>query len=62
MVFFDETKNIESMPKKLRIELIGRCTARIKDFEFDLSELTVGSRNAKGATVTAYPVKAVKRA
>ena len=62
LVFFDETKNIDSMPKKLRIELSGRCTARIKDFEFDLSELTVGSRNAKGSTVTTYPVKAVKRA
>ncbi len=62
LVFFDETKNVEAMPAKLRVQLSGRCSARIKDFEFDLRELTVGSRGAKGLTVTHYPIKDVTRA
>ncbi|MBW8780944.1 MAG: DNA gyrase/topoisomerase IV subunit A [Verrucomicrobia bacterium] len=62
LVFFDETKNQEAMPAKVRVQLSGRCSARIKDFEFDLSGLTLGSRSAKGITVTQYPVKEVTRA
>jgi topoisomerase IV subunit A len=62
LVFFDETKNQESMPTKVRIQLSGRCSARVKDFEFDLKELTVGSRGAKGITVTQYPIRDVTRA
>jgi topoisomerase-4 subunit A len=62
LVFFDETKNAESIPTKIRVQLSGRCSARVKDFEFDLKELTVGSRNAKGVTVTQYPIKEVTRA
>jgi topoisomerase-4 subunit A len=62
LVFFDETKNPESMPKKLTIYLSGRCSARVKEFEFDLSELAVGGRGNKGVTVTQYPIRDVKRA
>ena len=62
LVFFDETKNIESLPKALTIYLSGRCAARVKDFVFDLSELTVGARGNKGVTVTQYPIRDVKRA
>ena len=62
LVFFDETKNQESIPAKIRVQLSGRCSARVKDFEFDLKELTVGSRGAKGLTVTQYPIKEVTRA
>ena len=62
LVFFDETKNQEAMPSKVRIQLSGRCSARVKDFEFDLKELTVGSRGAKGLTVTQYPIRDVTRA
>ncbi|HEY8932994.1 MAG TPA: DNA topoisomerase, partial [Rariglobus sp.] len=62
LVFFDETKNQESMPSKVRVQLSGRCSARVKDFEFDLKELTLGSRGAKGVTVTQYPIKEVTRA
>ena len=50
------------MPKKVEIILSGRCSARIKEFEFNLGELTVGSRNAKGLTVTQWPVRQVKKA
>jgi topoisomerase IV subunit A len=62
LVFFDETKNQESMPSKVRIQLSGRCSARVKDFEFDLKELSIGSRGAKGLTVTQYPIRDVTRA
>jgi topoisomerase-4 subunit A len=62
LVFFDETKNKDSMPSKIRVQLSGRCSARVKDFEFDLAELTIGSRGAKGVTVTQYPIKDVTRA
>jgi topoisomerase IV subunit A len=62
LVFFDETKNQESMPAKVRVQLSGRCSARVKDFEFDLSGLAIGSRGAKGLTVTQYPIKGVTRA
>ena len=62
LVFFDETKNKDSMPSKVRVQLSGRCSARVKDFEFDLKELTLGSRGAKGVTVTQYPIKDVTRA
>jgi topoisomerase-4 subunit A len=62
LVFFDETKNPESLPKALTIYLSGRCAARVKEFIFDLSELTVGGRGNKGVTVTQYPIRDVKRA
>ncbi|MCX6937699.1 MAG: DNA gyrase/topoisomerase IV subunit A [Verrucomicrobia bacterium] len=62
LLFLDETKNPESMPKAVTIYLSGRCSARVKEFVFDLSELTVGARGNKGVTVTQYPIRDVKRA
>lgn len=62
LLFLDHTKNEASMPSKVRIQLSGRCSARDKDFEFDLSELRVGGRAAKGTTVTKYPVRSITRA
>ena len=62
LVFFDETKNQESMPKAVTIYLSGRSSARVKEFIFDLAELTIGARGNKGVTVTQYPIRDVKRA
>lgn len=62
LVFFDETKNPESVPKAVTVYLSGRSAARVKDFVFDLSELAVGGRGNKGVTVTQYPIRDVKRA
>ncbi len=62
LVFFDETKNPDSLPKALTIYLSGRCSARVKEFVFDLSELAVGGRGNKGITVTQYPIRDVTRA
>jgi topoisomerase-4 subunit A len=62
LLFFDETKNPESMPAKITVYLSGRCSARVKEFTFDLSELSIGGRGNKGVTVTAYPVRDIRRA
>ena len=62
VVFFDVAKAESDMPKKVNIILSGRCSARVKEFAFDLSPLSVGSRSAKGLTVTKYPIRQVKRA
>ncbi len=61
VVFFDVAKTEAAMPKTVEIVLSGRAKARVKEFEFDLSALSVGSRGAKGLTVTKYAVKQVKR-
>ena len=62
LIFFDETKNIESMPKVVTIYLSGRCGARVKEFLFNLDELSLGGRGNKGTLVTQYPIRDVKRA
>lgn len=61
VVYFDVTKNEAAIPSAVRIQLSGRCSARVKDFEFDLSEMSVGARGAKGVTVTKYPVRKVTK-
>jgi topoisomerase-4 subunit A len=61
VVFFDVAKTEAAMPKSVEVELSPRCSARKKEFSFDLSELSVGGRAAKGITVTDYPVKRVRQ-
>lgn len=62
VVYLDVAAKEADMPKKVEIILSGRCSARIKEFEFDLKPLTVGSRGAKGLTVTQWPIRQVKKA
>lgn len=62
VVFLDVAKVEESMPKQVHVTLSGRCSARVKEFDFDLSPLSVGQRGAKGLTVTHWPIRQVKRA
>ncbi|ATC64522.1 DNA topoisomerase [Nibricoccus aquaticus] len=61
VVFFDVAKTEASLPKSVEVELSPRCSARKKEFSFDLKELSVGGRAAKGITVTEYPVKRVRQ-
>jgi topoisomerase IV subunit A len=61
VVFFDVAKTEAALPKSVEVELSARCSARKKEFSFDLSELSVGGRAAKGITVTEYPVKRVRK-
>ena len=62
VVFLDAASSEAAMPKKVTVTLSGRCSARVKEFEFDLASLSVGSRGAKGVTVTKYPIRQVRRA
>ncbi len=62
VLFFDIAKSEAEMPRKVDVVLSARCSARVKELEFDLGALTVGGRGAKGVTVTKYPVKSVRRA
>jgi topoisomerase-4 subunit A len=49
------------MPKRVHVSLDGRSKARVREFDFDLSAISLGSRSAKGLKVTKWPVKDVKR-
>ena len=62
IVYLDVAKTEKEMPSKLMIHIDGRSGARVREFEFDLAEVPVSSRSAKGITVTKWPVKDVKRA
>ncbi|HEX2100119.1 MAG TPA: DNA gyrase/topoisomerase IV subunit A [Candidatus Synoicihabitans sp.] len=62
VVFLDVAQSEATMTKTVKVTLSGRCSARVKEFDFDLSELSVSTRSAKGVTVTKYPVKKVVRA
>jgi topoisomerase-4 subunit A len=48
------------MPKDVHISLDGRSKARIREFDFKLSSVWLGSRSAKGLTVTKWAIKDVK--
>ena len=61
VVFFDVAKNEADLPKSVEIELSARCSARKKEFTFELSSQSVGGRGAKGITVTEYPIKRVRK-
>ena len=62
VVFFDAAKAESTTTQKVTVTLSGRCAARVKEFEFDLSDLTIGQRGAKGVTVTQWPIRQVRRA
>ena len=44
----------------VKIVLSPNCSARIKELEFDFSELEIKGRGSKGNTVTKYPIKSVR--
>jgi topoisomerase-4 subunit A len=62
VVYFDVSPTEKAMPGKVRVFLDGRSKARVREFDFDLSALSLGSRSAKGIKVTRWAVKDVKRA
>ncbi len=62
VVYFEVSKTEKEMPKKLTIFIDGRSGARVREFEFDLTTVPVSNRNAKGLTVSKWPVKDAKRA
>jgi topoisomerase-4 subunit A len=48
------------MPAMLHVSLDGRSGARVRELDFDLTQLPVSSRTSKGLTVTKWTIKEVK--
>ncbi len=61
VVFFDVSPTEKAMPKDVHVSLDGRSKARVREFDFNLAAVWLGSRSAKGLTVTKWAVKDVKR-
>jgi topoisomerase-4 subunit A len=61
VVYLEVSKTEKDMPKTLHVSLDGRSGARIREIDFDLSNVPVSTRSAKGLTVTKWTVKDVKR-
>jgi topoisomerase-4 subunit A len=61
IVYLEVSKTEKDMPKTLHVSLDGRSGARIREIDFDLSNVPVSTRSAKGLTVTKWTVKDVKR-
>ncbi|HEY5080286.1 MAG TPA: DNA gyrase/topoisomerase IV subunit A [Opitutaceae bacterium] len=62
VVFFDVSPTEKAMPKLVHVSLDGRSKARVREFDFKLSAVWLGSRSAKGLTVTKWAIKDVKKA
>jgi topoisomerase-4 subunit A len=60
VVFMHVAATEKDIPSSLRISLDGRSGARVRELDFDLTELPVSSRSAKGVTVSKWTVKDVK--
>jgi topoisomerase-4 subunit A len=61
VVYLEVSKTEKEMPKALHVSLDGRSGARIRELDFDLANVPVSTRSAKGLTVTKWTVKEVKR-
>jgi topoisomerase-4 subunit A len=61
VVYFDVSPTQKAMPGKVHVSLDGRSKARVREFDFDLEAVSVGSRAAKGLKVTKWAIKDVKR-
>jgi topoisomerase-4 subunit A len=61
VVYFDACASEAAMPRLVHVSLDGRCRARVREFDFDLSAVSLGGRSAKGIKVTRWPVKDVGR-
>ncbi len=54
------TVNPNGEAEIVKIVLSPNCSARIKELEFDFSEMEIKGRGSKGNTVTKYPIKSVR--
>jgi topoisomerase-4 subunit A len=62
VVYFLVSPTEAELPQTLHISLDGRGGARVREFDFDLGNVPVSHRGAKGLTVTKWAIKAVARA
>jgi topoisomerase-4 subunit A len=61
VVYLEISAREKDMPKSVHVSLDGRSGARIREIDFDLASVPVGTRTSKGLTVTKWPIKEVKR-
>jgi topoisomerase-4 subunit A len=61
IVWLDICDKGKEMPKSVHVLLDGRSKARVREFDFDLSNIPVSTRTAKGLTVTKWAIKEVRR-
>ncbi|MGD1031582.1 MAG: DNA gyrase/topoisomerase IV subunit A [Opitutaceae bacterium] len=61
VVYFERFAKEKEIPATLHISLDGRSRARVREFDFEMSAVSVSHRAAKGLTVTKWPIKEVKR-
>ena len=61
LVWLEVSDREKDMPKTVRVFLDGRSGAKKREFDFDLTNIPVSTRNAKGLTVTKWAIKDVKR-
>ncbi|MEL7121990.1 MAG: DNA gyrase/topoisomerase IV subunit A [Bacteroidota bacterium] len=59
ILYFTSNPNGES--ETLKVQLSQGCSARIKNFEFDFSEIAIKGRSSQGNIVTKYPIKKVEQ-
>ncbi|MDQ8201951.1 DNA gyrase/topoisomerase IV subunit A [Pelagicoccus sp. SDUM812003] len=52
--------NADGSTRPIKVRLTPTCSARIKEFDFDLGELTVKGRASKGNLLTKYAIKSVR--
>ena len=51
--------NIEGEAEIINIQLSSGCSARVKNFDFDFSEIEIKGRSSQGNIVTKYPIRKV---
>ncbi|MDQ8179508.1 DNA gyrase/topoisomerase IV subunit A [Pelagicoccus sp. SDUM812005] len=52
--------NPDGKSKPIKVRLTPSCSARVKEFDFDLGELMVKGRGSKGNMLTKYAVKTIR--
>ncbi|MFM1852227.1 MAG: hypothetical protein RIS54_1911 [Verrucomicrobiota bacterium] len=60
VVWLDVSPDEKSMPKSVHVSLDGRSGARVRELDFDLTNVPISTRTAKGLTVTKWTIKGVK--
>ncbi|MEZ5415527.1 MAG: DNA gyrase subunit A, partial [Opitutaceae bacterium] len=60
VVWLDVSPDEKSMPKSVHVSLDGRSGARVRELDFDLTNVPISTRTSKGLTVTKWTIKSVK--
>ena len=55
------TANPNGESEIVTVTLSSGCSARVKVFDYDFSELAIKGRDSQGNTLTDYPIKSIKQ-